>query len=267
MMKDYIWKGSKRLNDDNKFVQVELKMIDMSKEELTEAFNHCKTMLYNKDSKNPGRHAVLQLIDTQKKKAGAELFLRYSELEKGMSRITLLESINELKNAEVNKEVFATRDPELNEIISNLPDTYSSIPLSYVVEGCLDRLGTFNKKHITRTFILKQGIWLTPSEIKELSEYKTEASDRMGIIREVLNIKEVERLSPNSTGLSFNEMRAMLRLRHNKKYSDLTTLQLETLRNKMLFILEEQVKYHITQWETRLNQLYEVAQFKGYEIL
>lgn len=264
MMKDYIWKGRKKLDINNKFVQTEMKMVDMSKEELEEAYNHCKTMLYNDDIKNPGRHSVLDLISKQKNKCGAELFLRHSEMKSGVSRITLLESINSLKNMDENKEVFKIRDPELGEIINNLEDKYSKIPISYVVDGCLDRLGTFNKKHITRNFILRQGVWLTPEELLEIKEYKVGATDRMGIIKEILNIKDVEVLNPNSTGLTFTELKLMLKLKHNKKYSDLSTAQLETLRYKILFILESQINYHINQWEERMNQINEVLKYKGW---
>ena len=55
----------------------------------------------------------------------------------------------------------------------------------------------------------------------------------------------------------------MINLRSNKKYTELTTNQLETLRDKVLFILQEKVEYHIKQWETIMSQLVEVAQSKN----
>ena len=57
----------------------------------------------------------------------------------------------------------------LKVMFSNLPDAFEDLPIDLVLDASLDRLGAFNKKHITRTFILKQGVWLTPTEIKELS--------------------------------------------------------------------------------------------------
>ena len=48
-----------------------------------------------------------------------------------------------------------------------------------------------------------------------------------------------------------------------KKYSALTTDQLITLRNKVLFKLENEVKFHIEQWEERIRQIELVAQSRG----
>jgi hypothetical protein len=50
----------------------------------------------------------------------------------------------------------------------------------------------------------------------------------------------------------------MLTLR-SKKYSDLTTDQLLTLRNKVLFRFEDEIDYHISQWEERIRQLKIIA--------
>ena len=48
-----------------------------------------------------------------------------------------------------------------------------------------------------------------------------------------------------------------------KKYSELTTDQLTVLRNKVLFKLENEVMFHIEQWEERMRQLKLVAESKG----
>ena len=52
----------------------------------------------------------------------------------------------------------------------------------------------------------------------------------------------------------------------NKKYVDLTTLQLEILRNRVLFSLEEDVKKHITAWETRMEQIEKVAEHLKFKL-
>jgi hypothetical protein len=154
-------------------------------------------------------------------------------------------------------------------MFDGIPNEFTQIPLSLLIDGCLDRLGAFNKKHITRTFILKQGIWLTPTESKELTEL-TETGvikDKLAIIKERLNIKEgIEKLYINSKGLNFTQMRAMLNIKPNKKYMDLTTVQLETLRNRILFNLEETVKNHIAAWERRMTEIEMVAEFKGFKL-
>lgn len=260
----FIWKGSKEIDTSGKYKQSEKKLVSMSEQELSECYDHCKTMLFNKDPQNPGRYVVLELISDQKDRAGTELFLRYVEQKHNLTRFTLLGSINEfIKN---NKESFKNYKVLVSDIITSVPNEYTKIPLNMVIDGCLDRLGTFNKKHITRTFILKQGIWLTPTESKELVDYNDDGSvkDRLEVIRERLNIKEVEKLYINSKGLNYTQMRAMLNIKPNKKYIDLTTSQLETLRYRILFNLEETVKEHIAAWERRMEEIELVAKYKGF---
>ena len=48
-----------------------------------------------------------------------------------------------------------------------------------------------------------------------------------------------------------------------KKYSDLTTDQLTVLRNKVLFRLEDEVQFHIEQWQERMRQIELVANERG----
>jgi hypothetical protein len=263
----FIWKGNKVLDETGKYKQSEKQLVAMNEFELNECYEHCKTMLYNKDTQNPGRYIVLETIADQKDRCGAELVLRYLDQEKGLSRFTLLNIIN--KFLETNKEALKNYKPLISDMFDGIPNEFTQIPLSLLIDGCLDRLGAFNKKHITRTFILKQGIWLTPTESKELTEL-TETGvikDKLAIIKERLNIKEgIEKLYINSKGLNFTQMRAMLNIKPNKKYMDLTTVQLETLRNRILFNLEETVKNHIAAWERRMAEIEMVAEFKGFKL-
>lgn len=262
----FIWKGHKVLDATGKYKQSEQKLVNMSERELKNCYDHCKTMLFNKDPQNPGRYVVLELIADQRDRCGAELFLRYVEQEKTLSRFTLIGAINEFLTN--NKEALKGTKPTMSIVFSGLPDEFQKVPLNLVMDGCLDRLGAFNKKHITRTFILKQGIWLTPAESKDLVEYDIDGSviDRLLVIRERLGIKEVEKLFINSRGLNYTQMRAMLTIKPNKKYLDLTTLQLETLRNRVLFNLEEAVKSHIEAWERRMEEIELVATSKGIKL-
>lgn len=262
----FVWKGSKQLDATGKFKQSEIKLMAMSQQGLRDCYDHCKTMLFNKDSQNPGRYMVLELISNQRDRIGTELFLRYVEQKYTLTRFTLLGSINEfLVN---NKEALRNYKTLIGDVINNLPNDYTKIPLNLVIDGCLDRLGTFNKKHITRTFILKQGIWLTPAESKELLEYNDDGTirDRLEVIRERLNIKDVEKLYINSKGLNYAQMRSMLNIKPNKKYVDLTTSQLETLRYRLLFNLEETVRQHILAWERRMEEIELVINAKEYSL-
>lgn len=256
----YKWKGRKQLDANGKYQQNEQRMVDMSEAELNSAYEHCKTMLFNKDQRNPGRYIVLQLIEEQKNKCGAELYLQYLKREKGIDRYPLTKSITTFKQN--NREVFEAREVMIQEALE-VPNQFTDIPIDTILDGCLDKLGAFDKKHVTRALILRQGVWLTPSEAKDLTEKDSNNNiiDKLTVIRERLNIKDVEKLSINSRGLSYSELRAMINLKSNKKYADLTTLQLETLRNRMLFVLEESVRKHISSWENRMLQIEKVAEY------
>jgi len=262
----FIWKGNKKLDETGKYRQTEKRLVDMDSKELNLCYNHCKTMLFNKDIKNPGRYLVLEIIADQKDRCGAELFLRYVEQENNITRFSLMNMISSFLTN--NKETFKSVKPILSHAFSSIRSEYEQLPLSLIIDGCLDRLGAFNKKHVTRTFILKQGIWLTPSEAKDLVELDSEGRpiDRLSIIRDRLGVKEVETLYINSKGLNYTQMRAMLNLKPNKKYMDLTTVQLETLRYRALFNLEETVKKHISDWELRMEQIEMVADLKEFKL-
>jgi hypothetical protein len=55
-------------------------------------------------------------------------------------------------------------------------------------------------------------------------------------------------------------------LKVDKKYSELTTIQLETLKNKILFVLEESVIFQINEWKKRMAQIEEVAESKQFRL-
>ena len=54
-IESFVWKGEKK-HVNKKIIQDEIKLVDASPEQLQSFYNHCKTMLYNKDRKNPGRY-------------------------------------------------------------------------------------------------------------------------------------------------------------------------------------------------------------------
>ncbi len=123
-----------------------------------------------------------------------------------------------------------------------------------------DNKTDFDNKHITFSFILNMGVYLTPAEMKEFDEKDKDGNTRskLEVIKERLNIKNTVRLTVKPAGLNFNELRAMVNLKP-KKYSELTTDQLIVLRNKVLFKLENEVMFHIEQWEERIRQIELVA--------
>lgn len=266
-IKSFVWKRAKKLDENKKYIQDEVNLVDMNQSELKDAYTHCKTMLFNNDYNNPGRYNVLSIISDQKNRCGAELFLRYMNQEKGFSRISLVSAINEF--LQQNKEALSSvSTPSLDVMFKNLPDEFKGVPLDLIIDACLDRLGVVNVKHITRSFILRQGIWWTASEALELDDTDIfgKPKDKLEIVRERLNLKEIEKLNRNPKGLNFTEMKAILSVKPNKKFRDLAGVQLEVLRNKILFVLEETVRYHINSWEERMLQIEAVVAYKGFKI-
>jgi hypothetical protein len=166
-----------------------------------------------------------------------------------------------------NAEYFAEHSFEESPIsifTGKLPREFENISIGSVMDACLDQLGLFNNKHITFSFILNMGVYLTPDEMKEFNEKDSEGNRRskLELIKERLNIKSSVKLTVKPGGLNFNELRAMVNLR-TKKYSELTTEQLIVLRNKVLFRLENEVMFHATQWEKKIIEITKVADSRG----
>lgn len=111
------------------------------------------------------------------------------------------------------------------------------------------------------------GVYLTPSEMKDFDEKDSNGNTRKKpeVIKERLGLRDSVRLIIKPSGLSFNEFRSMLNLK-SKRYSELTTDQLTILRDKVLFRLENEVSFHIEQWEEKIRQLKICAQYKGVSI-
>lgn len=262
----FVWKGKKVKVGDN-FVQEEIKLVEASIEQLKEWYKYCEVMLYNNSRDVPGRYLVLDSIHDQSRRCNAELCLRQLESleENKIPRYKLNLQIQNLLSAEGN-EGLSTKDLTLGNV-SNIDSEYADIPLNLIIEGCIDKLGVFNRKYLKLSFILKQGLWLTQQEINDLTERDEngEIRNRIDVVRERLNINKNIEFKINTKGLSYAQLRAMLQLK-NKKYSEMTTEQLKTLRNRILFNLENEVKHHILQWENRKTQLEIVAKQRGVNL-
>lgn len=260
----FVWKGRK-VEVNGQLVQDEKKLVDCSEDELRTFYKHCDSMLYNTSKECPGRYVLLDIIEDQRIRCNAELFLRWLEQEKSTPRFTFLSSLRVFLD---NNKGIDTKNVFISEaLVGGCPAEFARLPIDIVLEGCLDKLGKFNKQHITLTFILKQGLWFTQQESKDLTE-KTpsgEFREKAEVAKERLGLKSSVNLYMTPKGLSFAQLRAMVNLK-SKKYSELTTPQLETLRNRILFSLEDEVKFHIGQWETRKNQIKMVCDAKGYTL-
>ena len=262
-IKSFVWKGEKK-EVNGVLTQEEIRLIDADENQLKKFYNHCMSMLYNEDKQNPGRYLLLNIIKDQIERCNCELFLRWLEQEKGKPRFTFLSDIRTILDN--NKDSIPdTKSVPISAIVGGCPDECKDIPISLVIEDRIDRLGYFNKQHITLSFIVKQGLWFTQQELKDLTERNEDGTikDRIEVVKERLGLK----LKPNINlyitpkGLTFGQLKAMLLLR-SKKYSELTTDQLKTLRNLILFALSDEVRFHINQWEARISQLHEVAKLK-----
>jgi hypothetical protein len=260
---NFVWKGQKIKDASGSFTQEEFRLVDASEAKLKECYTHCKTMLFNVDKKHPGRVNLLKDVYDQKNRCGVELFFRDAEAKK-TTRFAIVDALRttiqqgRLSQMEIDNLM-------LGDILTTNTD-YQNLPVKLIIDGGLDKLGRFDRSHITLTFILKQGLWFTKQEYKEFAEMldKSEIKKRE-LIAEKLGLPKTVPLYFNAYGLSFSQLKAMLSLK-NKKYSELTTEQLKALRYKILFALEDEIQFHITQWQTRIAQIEQVAKEKSFAL-
>mgnify|MGYP007092394314 CR=1 FL=1 len=261
----FIWKGRKQ-EVNGEVIQEEIRLVDATEEQLKTFYAHCKSMLYNQDRQNPGRYILIDIIKDQIERCNCELFLRWLEQEKGKPRFNFLSDIRAILDN--NRDTITdTRNVPISAIVGGCPDEFKDLSISLVMDGALDRLGRMNRQHITKTFILKQGLWFQPQELKDLTVKNEDGTtrDRLEVVKERLGLKQSVNIFITPKGLSYTQLRAMIMLK-NKKYSELTSDQLKTLRNVVLFALIEECNFHISQWEARISQLKKVAAEKGYDL-
>lgn len=269
----YIWKD-RRLTKDRKEKAAEYKMVSMSEDELQIAYNHCKCMLYNDDHKNPGRMLVLDLISEQLEKCGAELALRWFKSAKDSndnfkySEENLLEELREwmISKGPVDKDVVV----RLQDVVE-VPPEYKGVPIKTLMEACKDNLGYFDSSKISLSFIYRMGLYFTHKELKDLDTYSISKGlkEKFEILKYQLDLGDDVELKADPSGLTEQQFRDMIHLKRYKgyykcKYSELTTSQLETLRKKVLYRLEEEVLRQVSMWNTLMSQIQEVAKVKGY---
>lgn len=275
-VRSFVWKGAKEEVNGVK-VQSEVRLMDATPEQLQTFYNHCRSMLYNTTSKDhPGRYVLLNMIKEQREKCNTELYLRFLEKEDLLNhrpkypRINYLQDLRASLSLEENKKVCPKEmwnKVPIKLLTSGIPAEFENIPLATVIDGCLDCLGRFDKSHITLNFILKLGVWFKPQEMKTLlkKDANGKSIDRLIVAREYLGLKDTAKMRIDPAGLTLSELEAMVKLK-SKKYSELTTDQLTLLRNKILFKLEDEVEFHIAQWEERIEQIKKVAQVRGIEL-
>ena len=274
----FVWKGPKK-EVDGKIVQEEIKLKDATDAQLKEFYAHCISMLYSKDRENPGRYTLLTIVQEQRDKCNAELYIRWVENRYKKDNPTHREEIPRCTYQKAirtiltnNRDLFdkdKLNEYPISQITNGVPVEFHDVSIAMTQDACLGTLGDFNKKHLSLNFITKLGLWFTPAEMKDLTEKDENGKtrDRLDVIRERHGLKPVIRLYINPKGLTYTELRAMLNLKSkSRKYSDLTTDQLVTLRDRVLFFFEQEVEEHIKQWESRIAQLKKVAELRGIDL-
>jgi len=262
-IKNFEWKGPKVKNAEGELVQEKFRLVDASDEQLAKCYKHCKVMLFNDDKKVPGRVVLLKEIADQKNKCGVELFYRDAKT-KGTDRFAVVDA---LKTA-TSKLTDADKDSLTVGEIVNVSSDYQNLTTELIIDGGLDKLGRFDRSHITLTFILKQGLWFSKEESAVFAESfqpNFTKHDKLRVIKEKLGLPKEAKLYFNPLGLTYSELKSILSLR-SKKYSELSLEQLKTLRYKLLFALEDEVNLHIAQWNERMHQLQIVAKSRGLVI-
>ena len=251
----------------------------MSPERLKECWDHCERMLRNNDPKHLGRYNVLEEVTSQINKCNTELFLRYLEnsYKKRENyvptpRYKMMLAVKEfIRNSEKEAEEQGIeldwkKIPATHLSGEEIPAEFHDVNIADVLDGCIDQLGAFSKQHLTMTFITKMGLWFTKAEENELKGSNNSNAERLRVAKERLHLPTKLVLRFSEKGLSYHEMRAMLTLPKKQKYSDMTTEQLVTLRNKVLLRLSKEVDGHIYSWKRLQKQIELVARSKGINL-
>lgn len=268
----FVWKGPK----DKDGYQEEIRLVDADFYQLQRFYNHCMEMLHNKDRKNPGRLTLLDIVRDQIQRCRAELLVRWLRSEKQYTATNCLEDLrNIISNNRDTYTQEAIKTKRISEVMNGLPLEFERIPISLVMDACLDSLGICDTSHVTLNFIVKMGLWFTSQEMqkplkdgglyeKDLATGKT--MNRLDVISKNLRIPEgIQLRIDKNTGLSFAEFRSMYKLKKDK-YSNLTSDQLRLLSNKILYRFQDQCEAQARQWQEKIEEIIRVAESKGWDV-
>jgi hypothetical protein len=268
---NFIWKGPK-VNG----VQEEIKLINCSFEQLQKFYNHSMEMLNNNDYKNPGRNVLLGIVQDQIQRCRAELLIRWLKSEK---KYTAMNCLEDLRNVIRNNKDELTQETikivPIGQVMNGIPIEFERVPISLVMDACLDSLGVYSGEHLTLNFIVKMGLWFTPQELQKTIEqgglYEKDpitgkAKNRLEIVKRELRLNPAITLKINNTGgLSYSEFRSMVRLKKDK-YANLTSDQLKLLSNKILYRFQNQCMEQAKQWENKIAEIIKIGELKGWDV-
>lgn len=269
----FVWKGPKEEVDGVKY-QGEIRLVDATDEQLSNFYKHCTSMLYNTDENNPGRMVLVQSIQSDREKCNAELYMRYldgtymqDDKRTRYPRFLYLTNLNKYLSRNTDKYSPSDyKNVKISEFTEGLPVEFESLTVDIVRSACEGTLGKIHKKPITLSFLTRMGIWLTPEEMKDLTEKDPKTGkvrNRMDVIRERLGLKPTVRLHVADTGLTYKEFMSMVTLK-DQTFNNLTTNQLVILREKILFRIENMCSYQIDFWMNKMRELELVANSHGW---
>lgn len=249
----YVWKGK-----DSK----EVRLLDMSDNELQKVYNHTTDMLYNNNKYTPGKFQVKKNIRVLIAHCNAELLKRYILHEYNIDILkSLIEIVQFIRD---NKKVNNLTDTDsVTTLFNHLPKEFETVTLDLLLSACLDQLDIINRKMISDNFILSQGIWLTDEEKADLTEYDDNGQMRswMEVIKERLILPNIK-LRVDPRGFNYTEFRALIHLSPLPKISSLPTDTLRLLRDKVFILLDADTDYHINKWEVIKSNIEKVAEYK-----
>ena len=256
-MSQLVWKGKDG---------VEVRLIDMSKDELQKAYNHTTDMLYNQNKYTPGKWLVKKNIKSLINSCNAELLFRYIMHENHANifktNIQLVDYIRTMKSSNNLND-----SDSVSNIFLNLPSEYETVTIDDLMKACFDKLDIINRKMLSDNFILAQGIWLTEEEKQDLTEYDEEGKMKpwLDVIKDRLLMPNIKlRIDPH--GFSYSEFRALVHLEPMPKISKLPTNTLRLLRDKVFLLLDMDTDYHIEKWNNIKTDIEKVAKSKDFEL-
>lgn len=103
--------------------------------------------------------------------------------------------------------------------------------------------------------------------MEDLTEYDAEGNRRsyFEVMKERLLMKDVS-LRRDPKGFSYAEFRALVLLDKKNKISDLPTFTLKLIKDKVIYMLENELSYHIEKWMDLIRKIEMVAEHKNVEL-
>lgn len=291
-IKSYVWREA--ADTDGKYI--ERPLVEYSEEELQRFYDLCREMIYSTNPSDPGRIKVLSEVERQRRNCNTALFLRHIRKSYMKTEYSLYDMLRSFVAR--NKDYYPDieKQPVGNYIMGNCPLDFKDVTIQELMNACIDSLGIFSSRHITKRLIFSFGIYLSEEDMEELTPTKEELDmlmeratpesfngksgvrmRKLELIRERLGLKLYEdadgktsykhRMFLSYDGLTYSQFKAMIQLPSRAKYSELSLEQLKTLRDKVLPSLIMEVEKHINQWKSRMKKIKEVAEYRGFRMI